>query len=105
MRFIDRLRGERGMTMVELMVAAAICSVGIAATIGMMDNSRQASVRSEKRDVMAHQAQRELEKIMELPWANFAHVTGGAPTSSPYAGTPSGTAFAYDRKNTTVTET
>jgi Tfp pilus assembly protein PilV len=104
MRFIDRLRGESGMTMVELMVAAAICAVGIGATIGLMDNSRQAAVTSEKRDVMAHQGQRELERLMELPWANFAHPTGVIPTSSPWAGTPNGTAFAYDRKNTAVTE-
>ena len=106
MRFIERLlrrlRDERGMSMIELMVAATVCSIGIAATIGIMDGSRDASVKAEKRDVMAHQGQRELERLMELPWTNFAHAT--APTTSPYSGTPSGGAFAYDRNNTTTTE-
>ena len=104
MRFIDRLRDERGMTMIELMVASVICAVGIMATIGVIDNSRDISVKSEKRETMSHQAQRELEKVMELPWVNLAHVTGVAPTSSPWAGTPSGVNFAYDRNDTSKTE-
>lgn len=102
MPFTERLRDERGMTMIELMVAAVICAVGIAATIGVIDNSRIVSVKSEKRDTMAHQAERELEKLQEIPFDSLAHTV--LPTSSPYAGTPSGTAFAYDRRNTAATE-
>jgi prepilin-type N-terminal cleavage/methylation domain-containing protein len=106
MRFISRLRrDERGMTMIELLVAATICAVGIAATIGVMDQSRTVAVKSEQRDAMAHQAERELERLLELPWANLGH-GAAAPTSadSPYAGTPSGGNFAYDRSNTSTTE-
>ena len=101
-RLRSRLRDERGMTMIELMVAAVICAVGIMATIGVIDNSRDISVKSEKRETMSHQAQRELEKVMELPFTSLAHTS--LPTSSPWAGTPSGQNFAYDRKDTTKTE-
>lgn len=104
MRFISRLRDEQGMTIIEVMVAAVICSLGIVATVGVMDRSRDTAVRSEMRDVMAHQGERELERLMELPWANFAHAVGAAPTSSPYAGTPTGGTFAYNRSNTSQTE-
>ncbi|MDQ3740567.1 MAG: prepilin-type N-terminal cleavage/methylation domain-containing protein [Actinomycetota bacterium] len=103
MPFTSRVRDESGMTIIELMVAAVICALGIMATIGVMDTSRQTAVKSEWRDVMAHQGERELERLMELPWANLAHGTGAAPTTSPYAGTPSGGSFAWDRKDTTKT--
>jgi Tfp pilus assembly protein PilV len=103
MHFIRRLRGEEGMTIIEVMVAAVICAVGIMATVGVMDASRKTSVRSEYRDVMAHQAERELERIMELPWANLAH-NPTVPTTSPWAGTPSGVNFQWDRADTSKTE-
>ncbi len=104
MPFIRRLRDESGMTIIELMVAAVICAVGIMATVGVMDSSRRTAVKSEMRDVMAQLGERELERLMELPWANFAHPGAGAPTSSPWSGTPSGGSFAYDRTNTSATE-
>ena len=107
MRFIsgliERLRDERGMTMIELMVASVICAVGIVATVGVMDRSRDLSVKNEYREAMTHQGQRELEKLMELPWVNFSH-GASVPTTSPYTGTPTGGNFAYDRNNTGVTE-
>ena len=106
MRFIRRLRDQRGMTMIELMVAATICAVGTIATIGVLDHSRSLAVKSEKRDAMAHQAEREMERLMELPWDNLAHSAMPAPGD---AGTPasyvSNGSFAYDRSNPGVTET
>ncbi|HEV2814412.1 MAG TPA: prepilin-type N-terminal cleavage/methylation domain-containing protein [Solirubrobacteraceae bacterium] len=108
MRFIERLRGERGMTLIELLVAATICAVGTIATIGVIDTSRSVSVKSEKRDAMAHQAERELERLMELPWANLGHVVV-RPTANPTpAGNPStyiaGDSYKYDRNNPSATE-
>ncbi len=107
MPFIERLRREGGMTIIELMVSATICAVGIAATIGLMDNSRHATVTSEKRDVMAHQAQRELERLMEIPWVNLQHSSLPSAQASP-AGNPStyisGSSYKYDRKNPSASE-
>ena len=105
-RLRRRLRDERGMTMIELMVAAMICAVGTIATIGVIDHSRATAVKSEKRDAMAHQAEREMERLMELPWANLAHPTTPLPSGA--AGSPasyiSGSNYAYDRQNPGVTE-
>ncbi|HEX8207776.1 MAG TPA: prepilin-type N-terminal cleavage/methylation domain-containing protein [Solirubrobacteraceae bacterium] len=105
-RIRTRLRDERGMTMIELMVAAMICAVGTIATIGVLDQSRASSVKSEKRDAMAHQAEREMERLMELPWNNLAH--SSSPVSSATAGSPasyvSGANYKYDRNNPTAME-
>ena len=102
----SRLRDERGMTMIELMVAALICAVGTIATIGVIDHSRSTAVKSEKRDAMAYQAEREMERLMELPWDNLAHPT--TPAASGAAGTPAsyvnGSSYAYDRTNPAATE-
>jgi prepilin-type N-terminal cleavage/methylation domain-containing protein len=107
MRFIDRLRGERGMTLIELMMAALICAVGIMATIAVLDTSREVSVKAEHREAMSHQAEREIERIMELPWAEFAHTV--APASSPTPGHPAsyvnGNSYAYDRNTPSASET
>jgi Tfp pilus assembly protein PilV len=106
MPFTSRLRDERGMTLLELMFAALICAVGIMATIAVLDTSRQVSVEAEFREAMSHQAEREVERIMELPWAEFAHTA--APASSPDASNPAskvnGNNFAYDASNPALTE-
>ena len=107
MPFIERLRREGGMTIIELLVSATICAVGIAATIGLMDNSRAMSVKSERRDVMAHHGERELERLMALPWLNLQHSSMPAPEASP-AGNPStyiaNTSYRYDRRDATASE-
>ena len=106
MRFIDRIRCERGMTLMELLVSATICAVGVMATIAVFDTSREVSVKAELREQMSHQAQRELERVMEFPYSEFAHTT--APLSSPTAGNPanyvSGSTYRYDRKVPTASE-
>lgn len=107
MPFTDRLRDERGMSLLELMVAAMICAVGIIATIGVLDTSREVSVKAEFRETMAHQAEREIERILELPWSEFAH-SGSVPASSSDPKSPaskvSGTNYRYDANNTSLTE-
>ena len=108
MPFIERLRREDGMTIIELLVSAVICAVGIAATIGLMDHSRELSVKTERREAMAHQGQRELERLMELPWLNLQHSAPPTASASP-AGNPStyisGTSYRYDRKDPAAAET
>src|SRR3712207_3125931 len=69
----DALRDERGMTIVELMVAMLICVVGIMATVALVDRSRAVSTKAEAREMAAHHADRELEEIMAMPWDQIAH--------------------------------
>lgn len=107
MPFTERLRDERGMSLLELMVAAMICAVGIIATIGVLDTSREVSVKAEFREAMAHQAEREMERILELPWDEFAHDTT-IPAASSTPGDPanrvSGTNYRYDASNSALSE-
>lgn len=107
MRCTSRLRDERGMTLIELMISAVICATGIMATIAVMDTSRKVSVKAEHRDAMAHHAEREAERLMELPWDSFRHASTPITAASP-AGNPStwisGGGFAYDRKSPTTYE-
>lgn len=102
-----RLRDERGLTLIELMIAALICVIGVMATIGVMDTSRRIATKAELREAMAHHAERESERLLELPWENFGHPSAPITTASP-AGNPttwiSGGEFQYDRNNTADTE-
>lgn len=95
------------MTLVELMVAAIICAVGVMATISVLDTSREVSLKAELRESMSHQAEREMERIMSLPWAEFAHPS--APASSPTPTNPAfyvnGNSYAYDRNTPSASET
>lgn len=106
MRFTERLRDERGLTILELMVAATICAVGIIATIGVLDTSREVSVNAEFREAMSHQAEREVERVMELPWSEFAHQS--APAGSPDPANPAsnvvGSSYKWDATNPSATE-
>ena len=106
MRCTDRLRDERGMTLLELMTAAVICAVGILATLAVFETSRTVSVEAEFREAMAHHAERETERLMELPWAEFAHTTWPAPSPDPDnpASNVSGGNYAYDASNPAATE-
>ena len=100
-RLRSRLAAEGGFTLVELMVAMAILAVGVMATIGVMDRSRQLGDRSEARETIAVQAERELERITALAFNRIGHRTvPGAGT----AGTPqakvSGGQYQFDQDTT-----
>jgi prepilin-type N-terminal cleavage/methylation domain-containing protein len=80
-RLIQRLRSdESGMTLVELLVAAAVMAVGVLALMGTFDGSRQLVGTSEKNDVAAHQGETELERIIATGYKNVALTA--APTHS-----------------------
>ncbi len=82
------LAAEGGFTLVELVVAMTILAVGVMATIGVVDRSRELGNRNEAREAIAVQAERELERIIALPYNRIGHRT------IPGAGTP-GTPAAF----------
>lgn len=93
-RVRSRLAAEGGFTLVELMVAMSILAVGVMATVGVVDRSRELGNRNEAREAIAVQAERELERIMALPFARIGHRTIPAPGT---AGTPGGFITANQR--------
>src|SRR3712207_4804168 len=93
----SRLASDRGFTLVELLAAMVILVIGVMATIGVMDRSRQLSNRSDARATVTLQAENEIERIAALPFNRIGHRT--APTFT--AGTPAaqvtGTAYKFDQ--------
>ena len=72
-KLIRRLRrDEGGMTLIELLIAAAVMAVGVIALMGTFDGSRQLVGTSEKNDVAAHQGETELERILAMDYKNVA---------------------------------
>src|SRR3712207_1323080 len=100
MRFATRLLRQDGMTLIELLIAVPVCAVGIMATVGVMDASRNVATSSEQREAAAHHAERALEELLSRPYAEIAHATGATFATSAVAGHPasyvSGGQYAYD---------
>jgi prepilin-type N-terminal cleavage/methylation domain-containing protein len=71
---------EDGFTLIELMIAMAVTAVGLMALVSSFDHSRDLVSNAEKIEVAAHQAERQMEHILSLPYEQIAHRT--APTHS-----------------------
>jgi prepilin-type N-terminal cleavage/methylation domain-containing protein len=68
-RLRARLRQERGFTLVELLATMTLLTVGVIATAATFDHSRRATTSAERIEAMAHKAQREIEQIQSLTYA------------------------------------
>src|SRR3954447_19543363 len=71
-------RGEEGMTLIELLVAAVLVAVGVLALFSVLDGSRHLVTTSEKNDVAAHQGEAEIERILALDYSAIALTTAPA---------------------------
>ena len=80
------LATEEGFTIVEVLVAAIVLAVGIAGLVGAFDSARKLSLLSERRTVMAHRAQLEIERLQTYPYAQLAMISN--PSHSAEASNP-----------------
>lgn len=96
------MRDEDGITLVEVLIAALVLTVGIVALIGAFANGRKLTLLSERRTAMVHRAQLELERLQTYPYGELAmiaepahsteasnpdyYITAGAPSSYQYGG-------------------
>src|SRR4051795_10874541 len=71
-RGVRRLRDERGMTVVEILVAASLMVVGVIAMLATFDGSRDLVSTSEMNGIAAHRGQLEVEKALSLGYTNIA---------------------------------
>src|SRR4051794_21882688 len=63
---------ERGMTIVEVMVALALMAVGVLALMTTFDGSRHLVSTGEKSGIAAHQGELEIEKALSLDYDAIA---------------------------------
>jgi prepilin-type N-terminal cleavage/methylation domain-containing protein len=85
----SRLADQRGMSIVEVMVAALVLAVGVLATMNVVLGSRDLTTTSEKLEAASHVAEKELEEMQSLTWAAQAH--SAIPASGPAPYTVAGT--------------
>jgi prepilin-type N-terminal cleavage/methylation domain-containing protein len=89
-RLRHRLRAglapEDGFTLFELLMAITVMAVGLVALVSSFDHSRDLVSVAEKTEVASHRAERELERILALPYADVEH--GTAPLNSPNSADP-----------------
>ena len=71
-RLRRRLRGERGFTLVELMMAAMIAAIGVGAVTTVLTGSRELVSDAERGTAAAHVAEREMERALSKPYGNLA---------------------------------
>lgn len=73
MRFVQRpqLRGQQGFTLIEMLVAMFVLAIGIVATMNVFTSSKAISVVAQRYEVGVHQAQREMERLRSLPYAEL----------------------------------
>ncbi|MDX6633529.1 MAG: hypothetical protein QOG26_1534, partial [Solirubrobacterales bacterium] len=77
---LTRVRDESGMTVFEVLVAAIILVIGALATFQIFDAAARNKYRTEQRQVGLDRAQREIEKLRDIPYAQLALST--YPSSS-----------------------
>jgi len=66
------MRGEEGMTIVEVIVAGLILVVGALGVLGIVDAASRNTFRAEQSQVVANLLQAEMEKLRQLAYAELA---------------------------------
>jgi type II secretory pathway pseudopilin PulG len=75
------LAGERGMTVVEVVVAALIVVLGSLAVFSLVATSARNTFRAEQSQVVSDRLQQEMERIKQLPYEQVALTAVPADTS------------------------
>ena len=97
-----RLAGEGGFTLFEMLIAMTVIAVGLMALVSSFDHSRELVSHAEKTEVASHQAQKAMERVLAMPYAQVAHAT--APTHSTDTTSPAnyvtGSSYQWDQGST-----
>lgn len=63
-----RLGQEHGFTLVEMLVAVLLLSIGIVTTIGVFTSSKKLSLSAQRHEIAIHQGQRAIEYMRSVPY-------------------------------------
>jgi Tfp pilus assembly protein PilV len=83
---LSHMGAADGFTIVEVLIAALVLVTGILALIGAFDSARKLNLLTERRTVMAHRAQLEIERLQTYPYSQLAMIT--APSHSSETSNP-----------------
>src|SRR3989442_5186321 len=75
--------GERGFTLIEVLIAVFLITVGVAATIGVMGASGRTTLGAQRSEVATQQAQAEIEKLSTLSYGQLALTSAPQASSDP----------------------
>ncbi len=75
------LPAEDGFSLIEVLIAALVLTVGILGLVGAFDSARKLTLLSERRTAMAHIAQLELERLQSYPYSQLAMSSAPAHSS------------------------
>ncbi len=97
------VRHEGGFTLIEVLVAAFIITVGLLGLIGAFDSARKLTLLSERRTAIAHRAQLEVERLQTVEYVKLA--LNAAPAHSAEKANPNyyvqagGTEYQWEQAN------
>ncbi len=74
---------ERGLTLMEVVVTAAVLMVGMLGTFSAFTAAKRTSLAAQHREVAVHQAQREIEKLTTKPYAELKLTAQPQSSSDP----------------------
>jgi prepilin-type N-terminal cleavage/methylation domain-containing protein len=77
------LRGEDGLTLIEVLVAAVVLAMAAMATFGVLAAATRNAQRAQATQVALDKAQEEIEKLHTLSYSELALTTTPPPESSP----------------------
>jgi prepilin-type N-terminal cleavage/methylation domain-containing protein len=75
------VRREEGFTLIEILIAVTLMSVGVAATMRVFGAAGRTTVRAQQQQVAVQQAQAEVDRLAALPYDELA-LTSAPPSSS-----------------------
>jgi hypothetical protein len=75
--------GERGLSLIELLIAVFLITFGVAATIGVLGASGRSTLGAQRSDIATQQAQAEMEKLSTLSYGQLALKSAPPASSDP----------------------
>lgn len=78
--FQRQAQAERGFTIIEVVIAMALISIGVGSTLRVFGASGRTTVRAEQSEVAVQKAQAELDRLKTLPYGALA-LTSPPPSS------------------------
>ena len=101
----DTLGRDKGFTLVEVLIAAVITVIGVAALFGLLDTAVKATASTRAREGAANLAREILEDARSIPFAQLSpsSITGELQAMNGLANTSAGPGWQVQRRGITYT--